>query len=403
MARLLEHQVKDILQGEGFIIPARRLCHTPDEVRAACVELGAPVYVKAQVLAGDRAAGGGVRRCESPDDAAATAQALLGSQVQGLTVDSLLVESATVGQWEGYASVALEENPPRRVLRFSRTGGAGFDPSQATVQLDLVDAVEAHRVRRALVAAGTPSEELVRLTDALVRLAQAAERWCAYTLELNPIVLTDDGVVPLDAKADLDDYSKALIPDPSYMDHEEKDPRELAARVYQAGDHRGSLRYVQLIPESEGFGASRVASHSVGGGESMVVLDALDSVGLHPTNYCDTSGSPSAAKVATAATLVAGQSHISGLLFSTCIANQPLSVTAEGLLEGWRTVGWTGPTVVRFAGNQADQARDMVRQWAAEVGAPVRVVGEETDEWAAAQLLADLLDERRGSTSGESA
>ena len=145
MARLLEHQVKDILQGEGFIIPARRLCHTPDEVRAACVELGAPVYVKAQVLAGDRAAGGGVRRCESPDDAAAAAQALLGSQVQGLTVDSLLVESATVGQWEGYASVALEENPPRRVLRFSRTGGAGFDPSQATVQLDLVDAVEAVR------------------------------------------------------------------------------------------------------------------------------------------------------------------------------------------------------------------------------------------------------------------
>jgi succinyl-CoA synthetase beta subunit len=305
----------------------------------------------------------------------------------------VLVESATVGQWEGYASVALEENPPRRVLRFSRTGGTGFDPSQATVQLDLVDAVEPHRVRRALVRAGTPSEELIRLTDALVRLADAAQRWSAYTLELNPIVLTEAGVVPLDAKADLDDYSKALVPDPSYLDTEEKDPRERAARDYQATDHRGSLRYVQLIPESEGFAEDRVASHSVGGGESMVVLDALDSVALQPTNYCDTSGSPSSAKVAAAAALVAGQSHISGLLFSTCIANQPLSVTAEGLLEGWRSVGWVGPTVVRFAGNQADQARDMVREWAVQVGAPVRVVGEETDEWMAAQLLADLLVE----------
>lgn len=393
MARLLEHQVKDILESEGFVVPNRRLCSTVEEVNDACEALAVPVYLKAQVLAGDRARSGGVQKCNSSLEATRAAEDMLGSTVQGLPVDSVLVEAATSGSWEGYASVALEENPPRRVLRFSRTGGTGFDPTQAEISMDLIDAREPHRVRRALVRAGTPSDEVNPLTDALVRLAGTAERWCAYTLELNPIIMTASGVVPLDAKADLDDYSKALVPDPRYLEHEEKDPRERAARDYQSTDHRGSLRYVQLIPESEGYADNRVASHSVGGGESMVVLDALDSAELQPTNYCDTSGSPSSDKVATAAALVAGQRHISGLLFSTCIANQPLSVTAEGLLEGWRRVGWNGPTVVRFAGNQAEQAREMVKAWAAEVGAPARVVGEETDEWMAARLLAELLAE----------
>ena len=175
------------------------------------------------------------------------------------------------------------------------------------------------------------------------------------------------------------------------LDEEDRNARERAAREFQAGDHRGSLRYVQLIPDDAPAGPTMVASHSVGGGESMVVLDALAAVGLLPTNYCDTSGSPSAKKVSVAAEIVAGQPNIAGMLFSTCIANQPLSVTATGLLDGWRNVGWTGPTVVRFAGNESEQAREMVRAWALETGAPTVIVGEESNEWEAAAHLARML------------
>jgi succinyl-CoA synthetase beta subunit len=125
----------------------------------------------------------------------------------------------------------------------------------------------------------------------------------------------------------------------------------------------------------------------------MVVLDALAAAGLSATNYCDTSGSPSAAKVATGAGLVAGQTHVDGLLFSTCIANQDLSITAEGLLAGWDSAQWRGPTVVRFAGNQSDRARQMVRDWAALHDVQVVVLGEESDEWHAAAALAGLVTE----------
>lgn len=401
MTRLLEHQIKDVLESEGFAVPNRRHCSTSGEVETAVDEIGAPVYIKAQVAAGDRGRHGGVVLAESATEARRAAQSMLGSSVQGITVGSVLVERATPGAWFGYASVAVEEAPARRVLRFSRTGGSGFDPADAEVAIDLVDALQPHRLRSALVKAGVPSAELIELVRALGLLAATAKRWAAYTLELNPVVMTEAGLVALDAKADLDDYSGSLIPEPSYLLVEDNDPREAEARKFQAGDHRGSLRYVQLIAEDGLTHASRVASHSVGGGESMVVLDALAAAGLEPANYCDTSGSPSAEKVAVASRLVAGQPHIAGLLFSTCIANQPLSVTAEGLLAGWTSVGWLKPTVVRFAGNQSDQAREMARTWAEQSGCPVIVVGEETDEWAAAALLAELLKTHAGSASNE--
>ena len=392
MTRLLEHEVKNILESEGVLVPARRLCVTADEAVAAFETLGGPVFLKAQVAAGDRARSGGVARVTDVETTRAAATEMLSISIQGIEVRALLVESAIQGPWEGYAAISVEENPARRVLRFSPTGGTGFDPSRSALQMDLVDALCAHRVRRELRRVGTPSSELVAIATFLQRLADIATRWAAYTLELNPITLTADGVVALDAKADLDDYSKSLLPDPSVLDEEDRNARERAAREFQATDHRGSLRYVQLIPDDAPARPTMVASHSVGGGESMVVLDALASAGLLPTNYCDTSGSPSAKKVSVAAELVAGQPNIAGLLFSTCIANQPLSVTAEGLLDGWRNVGWRGPTVVRFAGNESEQAREMVRAWATETGAPTLVVGEETDEWQAAAHLARMLE-----------
>ena len=328
-------------------------------------------------------------------EARAAADRMLGSQVGDQRVHEVLVERAVAITWEGYAAVTVAEDPPRRVLSFSTTGGAGFDPSTAPLQLSLEsDDPQSHRIRRELRRIGVPSDQLVPITGFLVELVQCALTWCAYTLETNPVTFVDGRVVALDAKADLDDYSRALVPRPGLLDRADQDPRERAARDCQQSDHRGSLRYVQLVPDTAERVASdlpQVASHSVGGGESMVVLDALAAARLSATNYCDTSGSPSQAKVATGARLVAGQPHIDGLLFSTCIANQPLSVTARGLVEGWEDVRWRGPTVVRFAGNQSEEARQVVRSWAEERGVPIVVVGEETDEWESADALSQLL------------
>lgn len=391
MTRLLEHQVKSILAEGGIHVPRGELCTTPESARNVAASLGGAVYVKAQAAVGDRAAAGGVRLAGDADEATHAAATILQGTLRGLPVESVLVEEAVVGDWMGYAAVSVDEGPARRVVRFSTTGGAGYDPTAAPFALDLDDATMPYLVRKALRNIGIPSADLVPLTTFLVRLARLAGTWAAYTLELNPVTIVAGEVVALDAKADIDDYSKSLIPEPKLLDVIESDDREHAAREYQASDHRGSLRYVQLISEEVPTRPTMVASHSVGGGESMVALDALAATGLEPTNYCDTSGSPSAEKVAMASRLVTSQSHVVGLLFSTCIANQRLSVTADGLVRGWDETGWRGPTVVRFAGNEARQALDTVRTWSERTGVPVVLLDETSNEWAAAEALADLL------------
>lgn len=395
MSRLVEHEVKALLAERGVATPSGYLVGPDGETPlGAPVPDGGPWFVKAQVAAGDRAAAGGVRRAATLAEARAVAAGMLGATVADVVVDQVLVERAVAVTTEGYAAVTVAEDPPRRVVAFAPTGGAGFDPDTAPVRLTVTDGPQGYRIRRALQRAGVASADLPPLTAYLETLVACARIWCAYTLETNPITLVDGKVVALDAKADLDDYSRDLLPRPELLDRPEQDERERAAREKQRTDHRGSLRYVQLVPEQAGQGADgapQVASHSVGGGESMVVLDALAAAGLAATNYCDTSGSPSEDKVALGAALVAGQKHVDGLFFSTCIANQPLSVTARGLVRGWDDVAWRGPTVARFAGNQSAQARDILAAWAAEHHVPIVLLGEDDDEWQAADALARLL------------
>jgi succinyl-CoA synthetase beta subunit len=389
----VEHEVKALLVERGVATPAGYLIGADRETPVGTPDPdGGPWFVKAQVAAGDRAAAGGVLRAATLGEARAAARAMLGLTVAGVVVDQVLVERAVAVSGEGYAAVTVAEDPPRRVVTYAPSGGAGFDPDTAPVRLDVTDGPQGYRIRRALQRAGVASADLLPLTAYLETLVACARTWCAYTLETNPITLVDGKVVALDAKADLDDYSRDLLPRPELLDRPDQDERERAARERQRTDHRGSLRYVQLVPEQTGRGEGpQVASHSVGGGESMVVLDALAAAGLTATNYCDTSGSPSEDKVALGAALVAGQKHVDGLFFSTCIANQPLSVTARGLVRGWNDVAWRGPTVARFAGNQSAEARDILAAWAAEHDVPIVLLSETEDEWQAADALADLL------------
>lgn len=395
MSRLLEHEVKALLAERGVATPSGYLLGPDGETPVGTpAGEGGPWFVKAQIAAGDRAGAGGVVRADTLTAARATARDMLGVTIAGVVVDQVLVERAVPVTTEAYAAVTVVEDPPRRVVTFAPTGGAGFDPATAPVHLDVTDGPQGFRIRRALRRAGVASAELPPLTAYLETLVACARTWCAYTLETNPITLVDSRVVALDAKADLDDYSRDLLPRPELLDRPDQDERERAAREKQRTDHRGSLRYVQLVPEQAGRGDGRqVASHSVGGGESMVVLDALAAAGLTATNYCDTSGSPSEDKVALGAALVAGQKHVDGLFFSTCIANQPLSVTARGLVRGWDDASWRGPTVARFAGNESAQAREILAEWAAERDVPIVLLDENADEWQAADALARLLGE----------
>lgn len=402
--RLIEASSKALLARYGLNAPDGRLCESAQEGRAAATEIGCPVYVKAQIPYGDRATLGLVARADDPDQAAAQVGALLGRAVEGMTVSSVLVEAAIEPELSVYISAHVDGEAGARILRIGVGGGAGYDPGRAEINVPIPAAgLEVFEIRNLVGGAGLTGRAREGVTRAAVAVVMAAREWHAYTIEVNPLFLTAAGPVAIDAKAELDDYSLKTVPDRSLLPEQTESPRERRARVCQEQDHRGSFRFVQLVDEDEvgagdGNGSAEgplVGSHSVGGGESLVVFDALAAVGLRPANYCDTSGAPSREKVAFAAELIASQPHIAGFFFSSCIANQPLSVTAAGLVEGFEAANWRGPTVVRIAGNEEAQAREMVEDWARQAGVPAIVVGREIDEWDAAKLLADQLQPAR--------
>jgi succinyl-CoA synthetase beta subunit len=394
--RLIESVSKEVLASYGLKPPAGRLCATPAEARTAAEELGGAVFVKAQIPFGDRATLGLVGRVEDPEAAAQAAGEYLARTVDGLRVGSVLVEQAAAPDVSAYISVHVDDQAAARVLRIGHGGGAGYHPEDAEIQEPIpVGGLELFQVRNLVGRLGVTGVQREAVTRAAWAVLRAASEWHAYTVEVNPLFITDAGPVAIDAKMELDPYSLATVPRPELLPEKEESPPEREARLYNEQDHRGSMRYVQLVNEADpgdADPAKLVGSHSVGGGESMVVFDALADVGLVPTNYCDTSGAPSQEKVAFAAKLIASQPHIRGYFFSSCIANQPLSVTAAGLIDGFRAANWRGPTLVRIAGNQDEQAQEMIRAWAAEVGVDATVVGREVDEWEAAEMLARELE-----------
>jgi succinyl-CoA synthetase beta subunit len=391
--RLIESASKAVLARYGLQPPPGQLCASAEEARAAAAALDGPVYVKAQIPFGDRASLGLVGRAETADDAAAAAGEYLTRTVDGLQVTSVLVEAALDPLDSVYLSLHVSDQAAARVLMIGRGGGAGYHADAAEIQVPVpLGGLETFDVRDLVGRLGYTGAQREAVTRAAVAVLRAGREWHAYTVEVNPLFLTTTGAVAVDAKMELDPYSLATVPDPALLPEQEEAPPEREARLYNQRDHRGSMAYVQLVGEDEAAGeAVLVGSHAVGGGESMVVFDALAEVGLTPTNYCDTSGAPSREKVAFATRLIASQPHIRGYFFSSCIANQPLSVTAAGLIDGFEAAHWRGPTLLRIAGNQDEQAQEMIREWAARAGVPATIVGRELDEWEAAALLAREL------------
>lgn len=396
--RLVESTSKELLSRYGLAPPAGVLCSTAAEARVAAENLRSPVYVKAQIPFGDRAKHGLVVRADDPEAAARHADTLVGRVVEGTAIPSVLVESAAVPRLTAYISAHVDDEAAARILRIGIGGGVGYNPDDAQVRVNIpLHGLEMYEIRCLLAKAGLIGATREAVTRAAMAVVRAAREWHAYTVEVNPLFVTEDGALAVDAKIELDDYSLKSVPDRSLLHAQTESPREREARAYQEQDHRGSLRYVQLVDEADAHrNGTLVGSHSVGGGESLVVFDALDAVRLRPANYCDTSGAPSQEKVAFAAQLIASQPHIAGYFFSSCIANQPLSVTARGLVLGFEQAGWRGPTLVRIAGNEESEAREIVEAWARANDIPARVVGRELHEWEAARLLADLLAGGKG-------
>ena len=366
MARLYEYQGKRLLDEAGVPVPKGKAARTPEEAKRIAEEIGGAVAIKAQVWSTGRLKAGGIRFADTPEESEEAARALMGSEVKGLEVGSVLVEEKLDIEEEYYAGVIVDNSYEIKapIVMFSTEGGVDIEETAekhpekiARKVVDIFEGVEIGDAHDLPSSLKVPERLVNPISEAIVGLYQVFRKYGASSAEINPLVLTEDGrIVAADCRISIDDSSVPLHPELLIDVAREsvKPPTELdkIAWKVEEKDYRGVFYFMQLEPETEGC----VGYHGIGGGGSLVGADALVRAGFKVANFADTSGNPTASKVYRCAKITLSQHGIEGyLLGGFCVASQEQWHHAHGLVKALREElaekpGF--PVVLVIAGNK---------------------------------------------------
>ncbi len=372
--KIHEYQGKEILRQFGVPTPRGQACFSVDEAVAAATELGGNVWVvKAQIHAGGRGKGGGVKVARSLAEVRAAAQQILGMQLithqtaaAGQPVRRLLVEEGAQIVKEFYLGMVVDRASQRVALLASSEGGmeieevAAHQPEKIhTVRIDpvtgLTDA-EAAQVARDI---GLPESAVPESITILQGLYRAFVEKDAMLAEINPLILTGDGrVVALDAKFNFD--SNALYRHPevvAYRDLDEEDPAEVEASKFD-------LSYISLDGD--------IGCLVNGAGLAMATMDIIKLYGGSPANFLDVGGGATTEKVTEAFKLMLKNPNLKAILVNIFGGIMKCDVIAEGVVAAARQVHLSVPLVVRLEGTNVDLGKKIL----AESGLPI-ISGDE--------------------------
>lgn len=421
MARLYEYQGKDLFRGAGIPVPRGRLTRDPVEAAKIAQEIGLPVAVKAQVLAGKRGKAGGIRFAATLEEVRMLSRALLRESVHGVPVEAVLVEERLEIRREAYLAVTADPSRRQPVVLVCLQGGveieetAAQDPArilQAPINIreGLPEHIARNIIRR---APGATSADLLSLSLVLCNLYRVYRQYDCKLAEINPVALTPRGPVAADARVDIDDDAIWRHPELGLHVAEETGraptPLEIIAGTIDHGDHRGTAHFVQLDPDGSlcrQLGKIPVAFDCVGTGASLTTMDELVPLGFYPVNFADTSGNPSASKMYRITKVILSQAPIQGYVFFSCISSQQLDNTARGIVAAMKelfpaTAGRPNiPMLFAFRGAYDEEAIQVFRDHGIAASPWVTLLGRDVDERGAARAFRDLHRRWREATGG---
>ena len=361
-----EYQAKSLLARYGVAVPRGEVADTPEGAREIAKRLGGSAVVKAQIHAGGRGKGGGIRVARDPDQAFEHARAILGMTLvtpqtgaAGRIVRKVLVEEALELDRELYLGVTLDRSRALPVVIASRSGGmeieevAAKDPS--AVLRELVDPFlglfpfQARRLAFALGLSGNSFREGVSLMDSLFRAYVDTDSTLA---EVNPLLVTREGrVLALDAKMTFDDNALFRHPDIGEMrDLAEEDPLEVEASKF-------GLNYIKLD--------GSVGCMVNGAGLAMATMDLVKLAGGEPANFLDVGGGASEEQVKNAFRIILSDANVRAILINIFGGIMRCDVIAKGVVAAVREMGWGGralPVVVRLEGTNVDEGQRILRE-----------------------------------------
>ncbi|CAO3458350.1 Succinyl-CoA ligase [ADP-forming] beta chain (EC 6.2.1.5) [Azospirillum argentinense] len=348
-----EHAGKSVLARAGVSVPQGRLCASAEEAEAAARAIG-PVVVKAQVPTGKRGKSGGVKLAATPEEAAASAQAILGMEIGGFPVARVLVEEQAAIAREFYAAVLNDPASRSPLVLFSTEGGMDIEEVAATrpeslrrMAVDIRKGFGPADARRLLLGLDL-GEAAVPVAAMLVDLYRVYRQHDAELLEINPLALLADGrVVPLDCKLTVDDAAL----------NRQADIAELGAKEpLSALEERGralDLKYIEL----EG----NVGVLANGAGLTMTTMDVVSHAGGRPSNFLEIGGE-AYTKGTEALDLVLSNPGVKSLVVNFCGAFARTDVMAGGVIQAWKTLNPTVPVFFSIHGTGEDEAVRMVRE-----------------------------------------
>lgn len=366
--KIHEYQAKQVFARYGVSTPKGRVAGSVDEVLAAAEQVGYPCVVKAQVHVGGRGKAGGVKLAQDAAEARAAAEAILGMDIKGLTVEQVLVEEAISIAEEYYLGITLDRAKQCNVLIVSAAGGIDIEEVAATAPekivrqpIDPAFGLLPHQATQAMYQAGVSAQAIRPAAKLALALARCYQDIDSSLAEINPLVLTTDGkVIAADGKINLDDNALYRQPDLAAL-HEDSDEDPLEAEAHQRG-----LQYVRL--KAENIGGAKPAVGVIGNGAGLVMgtLDEVTRVGqrlgVGPANFLDIGGGARSEVVKNALEVVLSNPDVTGVLINIFGGITRCDEVAKGILEAAAALDIQVPMVIRLTGTNEDEGRELLAQ-----------------------------------------
>ncbi|MBK9232520.1 MAG: ADP-forming succinate--CoA ligase subunit beta [Anaerolineae bacterium] len=348
---LQEYQSKRIFAKFGVPIPRGEVATTATAARDIARRLGTRVVIKSQVLVGGRGKAGGIKLANTPDEAEAVAERILGMDIKGLKVRKVLVDEAADIRKELYLGLVIDRAQRRVVMMGSSEGGvdieevAAHTPEKITkIAIDPFLGLKDYQAREMAMTMGVNRElvsDFIRIAQALYTAFVQSD---ASLAEINPLAIVGEGkLVGLDGKMAVDDNALFRHPDLDEMrDVDEEDPYEAEAR-------RFGLSYVKLDGE--------IGCMVNGAGLAMATMDIIKFYGGSPANFLDVGGGAQADKVAAALRIILSDKNVKAVLFNIFGGITRCDEVARGILTALKEVPTTVPMVARLVGTNEAEGR----------------------------------------------
>ncbi|MCC7236538.1 MAG: ADP-forming succinate--CoA ligase subunit beta [Bryobacterales bacterium] len=361
--KIHEYQAKTILSQYGVPVPKGRVAFTVEEAESAAKELGGFVVVKAQIHAGGRGKGGGVKVARTLEDAGRHIRAILGMQLvthqtgpSGQKVQRLLIEEALPIEKEFYLGITLDRATGRNVFMASSEGGMDIEEVAArTPEKILKETLEpglglsAYQARKLAFGIGIPAASVNGAVKAMQLLAKAYEEIDASLAEINPFLLTKDGrTLALDAKINLDD--NAMFRHKEFIDLRdlaEEDPLEVEASKF-------SLNYIKLD--------GNIACMVNGAGLAMATMDIIKYAGGEPANFLDVGGGASEEQIRNAFRILLSDDAVKAVLINIFGGILRCDILAAGVVNAARELHVAVPIVVRMEGTNVQEGKRILKE-----------------------------------------